>query len=134
MSYWLGDIEQITCANSTFRTVLFTGSNLQLTVMCLMPGEEIGLEMHDHRDQFLRVEEGSAVVTLGPNGSEVAESRDLADGGAVIVPGGIWHNVINAGNKPLRLYSLYAPPEHPDGAVHKTKADAAAAERQRSSG
>jgi mannose-6-phosphate isomerase-like protein (cupin superfamily) len=130
MSSWLGDIEQITCANSTFRTVLFTGDNLQLTVMCLRPGEEIGLEMHDHRDQFLRVEEGSAVVTLGPDKSEVTETYDLADNWAVIVPGGTWHNVINTGDRPLRLYSLYAPPEHPDGAVHETKADAAAAEAE----
>jgi mannose-6-phosphate isomerase-like protein (cupin superfamily) len=130
MSSWLGDIEQITCANSTFRTVLFTGGNLQLTVMCLPPGEEIGLEMHDHRDQFLRVEEGSAVVTLGPDKSEVTETYDLADNWAVIVPGGTWHNVINTGDRPLRLYSLYAPPEHPDDAVHETKADAAAAEAE----
>jgi mannose-6-phosphate isomerase-like protein (cupin superfamily) len=128
MSSWVGDIERITCANSTFRTVLFTSANLQLTVMSLQPGEEIGLEMHDRRDQFLRVEEGTAVVTLGASESEVTETHDLADNWAVIVPGGTWHNVINTGETPLRLYSLYAPPEHPDGAVHETKADAATAE------
>jgi mannose-6-phosphate isomerase-like protein (cupin superfamily) len=128
MSSWIGNIEAITRANSTFRTVLFTGANIQLTVMCLQPGEEIGLEMHDHRDQFLRVEEGSAIVTLGPSQAEVAETRNLADDWAVIVPGGTWHNVINTGDTALRLYSLYAPPEHPGCTVHETKADAVAAE------
>jgi len=124
MSAWVRDIELITCANSTFRTVLFTGGNLQLMVMSLQPGEEVGLEMHDHRDQFLRVEEGNAKVTLGPSQTEVTETRELADNWAVIVPGGTWHNVINTGDIPLRLYSLYAPPEHPDGAIHATEADA----------
>jgi len=127
---WTGDIEAITRGNSTFRTVLFTGANLQLTVMSLRPGEEIGLEMHDHRDQFLRVEDGSATVTLGPNQDEITETHQLADDWAVIVPGGTWHNVINTGATPLRLYSLYAPPEHRDGAVHETKADAEAAEAE----
>ena len=128
MSSWIGNIEAITRDNSTFRTVLFTGANIQLTVMCLQPGEEIGLEMHDHRDQFLRVEEGSAIVTLGPSQAEVADTHNLADDWAVIVPGGTWHNAINTGYTALRLYSLYAPPEHPGGTVHDTKAHAVAAE------
>jgi mannose-6-phosphate isomerase-like protein (cupin superfamily) len=96
--------------------------------MCLQPGEEIGLEMHDHRDQFLRVESGHARVTLGPARDEVSETHDLRDDWVVIVPGGTWHNVVNIGDEPLQLYSLYAPPEHPDGTVHRTKADADAAE------
>jgi mannose-6-phosphate isomerase-like protein (cupin superfamily) len=125
---WTGDIEAITLGNSTFRTVLFTGSNLQLTVMSLEPGEEIGLEMHDHRDQFIRVEGGSAAVTLGPSQDKIEETHQLADDWAVIVPGGTWHNVINTGDTPLRLYSLYAPPEHADGVIHHTKAEADAAE------
>jgi mannose-6-phosphate isomerase-like protein (cupin superfamily) len=125
---WTGDIEAITLGNSTFRTVLFTGSNLQLTVMSLEPGEEIGLEMHDHRDQFIRVEGGSATVRLGPSQDKIEETHQLADDWAVIVPGGTWHNVINIGDTPLRLYSLYAPPEHADGVIHHTKAEADAAE------
>jgi mannose-6-phosphate isomerase-like protein (cupin superfamily) len=125
---WTGDIEAITLGNSTFRTVLFTGSNLQLTVMSVEPGEEIGLEMHDHRDQFIRVEGGIATVTLGPSQDEIEETHQLADDWAVIVPGGTWHNVINTGDTPLRLYSLYAPPEHADGVIHHTKAEADAAE------
>lgn len=128
MTGWTGDIEAITLGNSTFRTVLFTGSNLQLTVMSVEPGEEIGLEMHDHRDQFIRVEGGNATVTLGPSQDKIEETHQLADDWAVIVPGGTWHNVINTGDTPLRLYSLYAPPEHADGVIHHTKAEADAAE------
>ena len=128
MTGWTGDIEAITVGNSTFRTVLFTGSNLQLTVMSLEPGEEIGLEMHDHRDQFIRVEDGNATVTLGPSQDQIDETHQLAGDWAVIVPGGTWHNVINTGDTPLRLYSLYAPPEHADGVIHHTKAEADAAE------
>jgi mannose-6-phosphate isomerase-like protein (cupin superfamily) len=125
---WTGDIEAITVGNSTFRTVLFTGSNLQLTVMSLEPGEEIGLEMHDHRDQFIRVEDGNATVTLGSTQDKIDVTHQLADDWAVIVPGGTWHNVINTGDTPLRLYSLYAPPEHADGVIHHNKAEADAAE------
>ena len=128
MTGWVGDIEAITLGNSTFRTVLFTGTNLQLTVMSLGPGEEIGLEMHDHRDQFIRVEDGTATVTLGPRQDKIDETHQLAGDWAVIVPGGTWHNVINTGETPLRLYSLYAPPEHADGVIHHTKAEADAAE------
>jgi mannose-6-phosphate isomerase-like protein (cupin superfamily) len=104
--------------------VLFTGERVQLTVMSLAPGEEIGLEMHSHLDQFLRIEQGTARVTLGPSRDEIAETHEVADDWAVIVPGGTWHNVINTGDADLKLYSLYAPPEHPDGTVHRTKADA----------
>ncbi len=128
MTGWLGDIEAITRDNATFRTVLFTGANLQLTVMCLQPGEEIGVEMHDHLDQFIRVEQGAGQVTLGPGESEIEVTHEVADGWAVIIPGGTWHNVINSGSDPLRLYSIYAPAEHETGAVHQTKADADAAE------
>jgi len=128
MTGWVGDIEDATLTNETFRTVLFTGAHLQLTVMRLQPGEEIGLEMHDDLDQFIRVEEGQARVTLGPSRDEVAETHDVEDDWAVIIPGGTWHNVINTGDGDLKLYSLYTPPEHPDGTVHETKAEADAAE------
>ncbi|MDP9444865.1 MAG: cupin domain-containing protein [Actinomycetota bacterium] len=128
MTGWVGDIEQATLHNDTFRCVLFTGRNLQLTVMRLRPGEEVGLEMHDHLDQFIRVEEGQARVTMGPAKDEVSETHELSGDWAVIVPGGTWHNVVNTGAGDLKLYSLYAPPEHPDGTVHRTKAEADAAE------
>ena len=127
MTGWVDDIEMATVSNSTFRTVLFTGTNMQLTVMRLGPGEEIGLEMHEDVDQFLRIEEGRARVTFGPSEDEVAETHHVEDDWAVIVPAGTWHNVINAGEGDLKLYSLYSPPEHPDGTVHPTKAEADAA-------
>ena len=128
MTGWVGDIENATRGNTSFRTALFTGANLQLTVMRLAPDEEIGLEMHADRDQFIRVEEGKARVTLGPSEDTVAEAHLVEDDWAVIIPAGTWHNVINAGPSDLKLYSLYAPPEHPAGTVHRTKADADAAE------
>ncbi len=128
MPGWVDDIERATLDNTDFRRVLFTGRQTQLTVMSLAPGEEIGVEMHDHLDQFLRIEQGRARVTFGPSADRVDEEHEVADDWAVIVPGGVWHNVVNTGEDDLKLYSLYSPPEHPDGTVHATKADADAAE------
>lgn len=128
MRGWSSNIEEATTKNSTFRTVLFTGKTMQLTVMSIGPGEEIGLEVHDHIDQFLRVEQGSAKVVMGASKDTLDETHELADDWAVIVPAGTWHNVINTGNGPLKLYSIYSPPEHPPGTVHATKAEADAAE------
>ena len=128
MTGWVGNVEEATLENTNFRTVLFTGSNIQLTVMRLGPGEEIGVEMHDHLDQFLRIEEGSARVTFGPSAEQVDEEHAVEDDWAVVVPGGTWHNVINTGDGELKLYSLYAPPEHPPETVHRTKAEADASE------
>ncbi len=125
---WVGNVEQQTLKTTSFRTVLFTGGKVQLTIMCLAPGEEIGVEMHDHLDQFLRIEQGMARVTFGRSAEVIDEEHDVADDWAVIVPGGVWHNVVNTGPGDLKLYSLYAPPEHPAGTVHLTKADADAAE------
>lgn len=125
---WSGDIEKATLDNTTFRTVLFTGTKTQLTVMHLQAGEEIGLEAHDDTDQFIRVEHGRARVTMGKTKDAVDDEHDLQDDWAVIIPAGVWHNVINTGDGPLKLYSLYSPPEHPDGTVHETKAEADAAE------
>jgi mannose-6-phosphate isomerase-like protein (cupin superfamily) len=122
---WVGDIEKRTLENETFRTVLFTGEHAQLTVMRLAAGEDIGRERHPDRDQFIRIEEGQARVELGERADEVDEAHDVSDDWAMVVPAGIWHNVINTGPGELKLYSLYAPPEHPDRAVHRTKADAA---------
>jgi mannose-6-phosphate isomerase-like protein (cupin superfamily) len=124
----LGDIEQETVANDTFRTVVFTGEHTQLTVMSIAPGDDIGGEVHDGHDQFVRIESGSARVELGGSEGNPATVQEVGDDWAVIIPSGTWHNVVNTGGEPLKLYSLYSPPEHPDGTVHRTKADAEAAE------
>ena len=128
MLAWVGDIEDATTMNQTFRTVLFTGQHTQLTVMSLEPGEDIGREVHEDRDQFLRIERGRARVELSRSEDTVDETHDVQDDWAVIVPAGTWHNVVNTGDQALKLYSLYSPPEHPDGTVHRTKSDALAAE------
>jgi len=125
---WVGEIERATLENETFRTVLHTGDHLQLTVMRLGPGEDIGREAHPHLDQFLRIESGSGRVEFGRTEDAVEETHDVADDWAIIVPAGVWHNVVNTGEGDLKLYSIYAPPEHRDGTVHRTKADAEAAE------
>lgn len=128
MTGWVDDIEKATLDNDTFRTVLFTGAHLQMTVMCLQPGEDIGVEKHDDLDQFIRIEQGSGQVLMGSSKDDLSEVRDIEDDWAAIIPGGTWHNVVNTGAEPLRLYSIYTPPEHPEGTVHATKADADAAE------
>ena len=128
MAGWVGDIEQVTLDNTTFRTVVFTGEHTQLTVMRIAPGEDIGREVHHDRDQFLRFEQGQARVELGRTEDAVDETHEVADDWAVIIPAGTWHNVVNTGTDDLKLYSLYSPPEHPPETVHATKADAEAAE------
>jgi mannose-6-phosphate isomerase-like protein (cupin superfamily) len=128
MEGWLGDIERATLENETFRTVLWTGEHMQLTVMRLAPGEDIGLEVHDGTDQFLRIEQGQGRVELGPAEDSLEEAEIVEDDWAVVVPAGTWHNVVNTGSGDLKLYSIYTPPEHPPGTVHRTKAEADAAE------
>jgi mannose-6-phosphate isomerase-like protein (cupin superfamily) len=124
MTGYVGPIEKTTEKNKFFRRVLFTGKHLQLVVMSLKPKEEIGNEVHEHVDQFFRIEEGTARFVF--NGRE---KHLVRAGGAVVVPAGAWHNVINASpTEPLKLYTVYTPPQHPDGTVHKTKAEADAAE------
>jgi mannose-6-phosphate isomerase-like protein (cupin superfamily) len=125
---WVGDIEQLTLENDTFRTVVFTGEHTQLTLMRLAPGEDIGLEVHPHLDQFLRLEMGRARVELGSSQGQIDETHEVEEDWAFIVPAGVWHNVVNIGDEDVRLYSLYSPPEHPDGTVHRTKQDAQRAE------
>lgn len=118
MRGYVDDIEQATIRNGDFRRVLYTGKHLQLVLMTLQPGEEIGEEVHEDRDQFFRIEEGRGTVRID------GASHQVEDDFAVIVPAGARHNVINSGDAPLRLYTLYGPPEHKDGVVHKTKAQA----------
>ena len=125
---WLDDITRLTLGNSNFRTVVHTSEHTQLTLMRLGPGEDIGWERHGHLDQFLRLEQGRARVEFGQTEDTVDERQEVQDDWAFIVPAGVWHNVINIGDDEVKLYSLYSPPEHPDGTVHRTKADAEAAE------
>lgn len=125
---WVGDIEKETKANDHFRAVLHTGTHAQLTVMSLAPGEDIGREVHEDIDQFLRIEEGRGRAEFGKTQDKIDESFEVEDDWAVVVPAGIWHNVVNTGEGELKLYSIYSPPEHPDGTIHKTKAESEAAE------
>lgn len=127
---WLDDMTKLTLDNTNFRTVVFTAGHTQLTLMSLAPGEEIGWEAHDHLDQFLRLEQGTARLELGKTEDGVDETHEVEDDWAFIVPAGVWHNVVNIGEGAVKLYSLYSPPEHPDGTVHVTKAEADAAEDQ----
>jgi len=122
------DIEAATLRNGAFRTTLWTGTHLQLTLMCLQPEEEIGLEVHHDIDQFLRLEQGAGRVVMGPTRDDLSFKRELADDDVVLVPAGWWHNVTNTGSGPLRLYSVYGPAEHEPGTVHLTKSEADAAE------
>jgi mannose-6-phosphate isomerase-like protein (cupin superfamily) len=124
MTGYVGPIEKATLNNGFFRQVLFTGKYSQLVVMCLQPNEEIGNEVHPDVDQFFRIEEGNAKFVFNDN-----EEHLVGDGDAVVVPAGTYHNVINTSStKPLKLYTIYTPPNHPDRTVHKTKAEADAAE------
>lgn len=124
MTGYFTPIEKDSVKNDYFRKVLFTGKHLQLVLMSLKGGEEIGNEVHENVDQFFRIEQGSAKFVL--NNKEEHQTRD---GDAIVVSAGTWHNVINASKTaPLKLYTVYTPPQHPDGTVHKTKAEADAAE------
>ena len=122
------DIEEATKQNNTFRTALWTGDNLQVTLMSIGVGEDIGLEVHPTVDQFIRIEEGQGLVTMGDNKNKLDFQEKVYDDYAIMIPAGKWHNVFNMGDEPLKLYTIYAPPEHPRGTVHETKADAEAAE------
>lgn len=126
---WVGDIEQLTLGNLNFRTVVYTVEHTQLTLMRLAPGEDIGREAHPHLDQFLRLEQGQARVEFGTSEDTIEETHDVSEDWAIIVPAGVWHNVVNTGDGELKLYSLYSPPEHPDGTIHRTKQDAEAADQ-----
>ena len=121
---YVGSIEKQTLENTYFREVLFTGKHSQLVVMCLQVGEEIGDEVHPKVDQFFRIEQGEAKFVLNEN-----EEHLVREGDAVVVPAQTYHNVINTSKtEELKLYTIYAPPNHPAGTIHKTKAEADAAE------
>lgn len=118
------NIEHATCMNRNFRTALWTGCHMQLTLMSIPTGGDIGVEMHEDVDQFIRIESGRAKVYMGDCRNSLCEKATVDGNYAIIIPAGTWHNIVNAGCRPLKLYSLYAPPQHPFGTVHKTKADA----------
>ncbi len=122
------DIDDYTKANADFRTVLWTGKQLQVTLMSIPRGGEVGLEQHMDIDQFLRIEEGVARVQMGESKDNLAFEVVAEGDYAIMVPAGMWHNLTNIGDEPLKLYSIYAPVEHPFGTVHKTKAEADAIE------
>lgn len=118
------DIEKATLQNDYFRSALWTGNHMQLTLMSINPGEDIGMEIHPDVDQFLRLEQGQGVVMMGNSKDNLNFQRQVSDKYAIIIPAGTWHNVVNTGRVPMKLYSIYAPPKHPFGTVHVTKKDA----------
>ena len=115
------DINKATLHNHNFRTTLWTGNHLQLTTMSIPVGGDIGLEVHPTTDQFLRIEDGHGLVTMGNTRENLYLKQQVFSDNAIFVPSGYWHNITNIGNRPLKLYSIYAPPNHKHGAVHKTK-------------
>ncbi len=118
MKGFVDDIEELTEGNDDFRRVLYTAKGMQLVLMALQPGEEIGEEVHDDGDQFFRVEKGKGEILIDGTVSKIKSDM------AMIVPAGARHNVRNTGDKPLKLYTIYSPPEHLDGLVKRTKAEA----------
>ncbi|MED1790117.1 cupin domain-containing protein [Brevibacillus laterosporus] len=125
------NIDKATKQNNTYRTAIWTGKHFQVTLMSINVGDDIGLEVHPTTDQFIRIEEGQGLVQMGDSKDKLDFQEMAYDGYAIMIPAGTWHNVTNTGNKPLKIYVIYAPPEHPYGTVHETKANAMAAERVR---
>ena len=121
---YVTNISQATGRNQNYRTTLWTGCHLQLTLMSIPVCGEIGLEIHPDTDQFLRIEQGNGVALMGNRKEQLDFQQCIAADDVIFVPDGTWHNVVNKGRCPLKLYSIYAPPHHPHGTVHKTKADA----------
>ncbi|CAM4351064.1 cupin [Bacillus paranthracis] len=128
------NINEAAKQNNTYRTALWTGKHLQVTLMSINVGEDIGLEIHPNVDQFLRIEQGQGIVQMGKSKDNLNFKRNAYDDFAIMIPAGTWHNVINTGNIPLKLYSIYAPPNHSFGTVHVTKADTLAVEEDYSHG
>lgn len=118
------NINRLTKMNRNFRTALWTGKHMQVTLMSIPVGGDIGIEMHPDVDQFIRIESGAAGVMMGKSKNNLNYRRKADANFAIIVPAGTWHNIVNIGSVPLKVYSIYAPPHHPFGTVHKTKQDA----------
>lgn len=117
------NIEQSTLSNESFRTTLWTGEFLQMTLMSIPVGGDVGLEVHGNTDQFLRLEQGHGRVRMGQSKDDLAFDEEVRDDWVILVPKGYWHNVTNIGDEPMKLYSLYAPPDHAHGTVHNTQAE-----------
>lgn len=122
------NISKATRVNNNYRTALWTGNHLQLTLMSIRVGGEIGLEVHPDTDQFLRIEQGNGLVKMGKDKDSLPYQKRVGAGSAILVPAGTWHNLVNTGNIPIKLYSIYAPPNHPKGTIQKTKSIADAEE------
>jgi mannose-6-phosphate isomerase-like protein (cupin superfamily) len=116
------NIDEATKQNNNYRTALWTGTHLQVTLMSIKVGEDIGLEIHPNIDQFIRIEDGEGRVRMGKSKDNLDFQGRVRDGFAIMIPAGTWHNVVNTGNKPLKLYSIYAPPQHPQGVIQVNKA------------
>lgn len=116
------DIEKAAIQNTNYRTALWTGQYLQLTLMCIPVGGEIGLEVHPDTDQFIRLEQGQGIAVMGCAKNRLNDPQPVCAGSAVFVPAGTWHNIRNTGSCPLKIYTIYAPPHHPHGTVQATKA------------
>lgn len=125
------NIEDATIDNRNYRTAIWTGEYLQATLMSIPAGGDVGLEIHEDTDQFFRVESGHGVVKMGKSEDNLYFKQDVHEGYAVFIPAKTWHNIINVGNVPLKMYSLYAPPHHPAGTIQETKAVAEAQEHKR---
>lgn len=125
------NIEQAAEWNTDFRRAIWTGRHLQVVMMSIEPGSDIGLEVHPNVDQFIRIEEGYGLVQMGPRRDNLNFARRVSEDDAIMIPAGTWHNVTNTGPRPLKLYTIYGPPEHRFGTVQRTKAEAEAAEGQR---
>ncbi|WP_243577925.1 cupin domain-containing protein [Clostridium minihomine] len=122
------NIAKATKDNKNYRTTLWTGKYLQLTLMNIKPGKSIGLEVHPHLDQFIRIEQGTGLVKMGDSKDKLNFQKPVQEGYAIVIPAGKWHNLINTGKQPLKLYSVYAPPQHARGTVHETREIAEASE------
>lgn len=120
------NIEEATKQNTNYRTTLWTGEYLQLTLMSINSREDIGLEVHHYLDQFIRIEEGQGLVLMGDSPDNLYFEQRVYDDDVILIPAGKWHNLINIGCTPLKLYSIYAPPAHPHGTIHQTREDAEA--------
>lgn len=118
------NIEKDTLDNPNFRVTRWTGSRIQLTLMSIPVGGDVGLEVHETHDQFLRLEQGKGRVQMGPAKDDLSFDREVSDDWAVFVPAGTWHNITNIGDEPIKLYAIYGPPDHLHGTVHATQTDA----------
>ena len=118
------DMDRLAACNRNYRTALWTGEYLQVTLMCIPVGGDVGAEVHCDTDQLIRVESGCALALTGACRNQMNCRRKVTEGCAVIIPAGTWHNLVNIGNTPLKVCSVYAPPHHPSGTVQCTKRDA----------